>query len=84
MRKIILPAGVALLAALSLGACKKKTDTTLAPASSEAVANVHGAGGKIAECARQPEPRLGRPVNDDLMREIDDPRWNPIWQASGE
>ena len=34
--------------------------------------DVHRAGREIAEGARQPEPRLGRPVHDDLVREIDD------------
>ena len=31
-------------------------------------------GGKVAERARQPEARFGRPVHDDLVREIDDAR----------
>jgi hypothetical protein len=35
--------------------------------------DVHSSGWKVLEGASQPEPRLCRPVNDDLVGEIDDP-----------
>src|SRR5215472_12277082 len=36
--------------------------------------HVHRAGREIAECARQPEAGLRRPVHDDLVSEIDHAR----------
>ena len=42
------------------------------PGSTTAMCTVPG--GKVLEGPRQPEPGLGRPVNHDLVGEVDDPR----------